>query len=173
MSISHAAYFYRDAYFYIKIQMTAKREYSLTFTTDAAPQAAFDAINNIQAWWSEDFTGQSRKTGDVFEVQFADIHYSQQELTEIIPAKKISWRVTDSKLNFLKRKDEWTDTTITFEITATDKGKTKIVFTHHGLVPEIECFNACSEGWNYYLKQSLVPLLQTGKGNPNVKGKKK
>ena len=32
---------------------------------------------------------------------------------------------------------------------------------------EIECFNDCSKGWNYYLQESLIPLVRTGNGHPN------
>jgi len=37
-----------------------------------------------------------------------------------------------------------------------------------GLVPQIECFKDCSNGWSYYLK-SLISLITTGTGQPNKK----
>lgn len=140
--------------------------YSRTFFVDQNPQQVFDAVNNVQGWWSQDFRGASLKTGDEFEVRFADVHFSKHKLTELVPGSKITWLVTDSKLNFLENKTEWTGTTNVFEISKSGN-KTQLVFTHVGLEPGIECFKDCSKGWDYYLEQSLLPFITTGKGKPN------
>jgi hypothetical protein len=45
-----------------------------------------------------------------------------------------------------KDKSEWKGTKVVFELER--KGdKTEIRFTHMGLVPEYECFTACSNAW--------------------------
>ena len=80
------------------------------------------------------------------------------------------WLVTDSNLNFIADKQEWTNTKIIFEISKHDK-ETQINFTHYGLVPEVECFNECTKGWNYYTG-SLFKLLTQGKGVPELKEKR-
>ena len=144
------------------------QNFTAAFTVDQTPDQAFAAINNVRGWWSGDITGSTDKLGAEFTYRYKDIHYSKHKITEFIPGRKVVWLVLDSYLSFVKDKTEWNGTTVTFEIST--KGKqTEVRFTHLGLVPEIECFNGCSNAWSSYINGSLRNLITTGKGEPNPK----
>lgn len=144
-----------------------KQNYHTSITVDATAHKAFKSINSVTKWWTENLEGSSQKPGDEFAVRFGDVHMSKQKLIEVIPDKKIVWLVTDSKLNFIEDKQEWTNTKISFELSNNDN-KTQIDFTHFGLVPEVECYKSCIKGWDYYIG-SLFKLLTEGKGTPGLK----
>ena len=145
----------------------ARHDFNTGITVNATPKEAFDCINSVTKWWTENVEGNSLKLHDEFAVRFGDIHYSKQKIVEFIPDKKVVWHVTDSYLSWLKDKHEWNNTVITFEITVKDN-KTQILFTHVGLVPEIECYTECSNAWTGYIQDSLFNLITTGKGQPDL-----
>ncbi|AYB33491.1 SRPBCC domain-containing protein [Chryseolinea soli] len=147
------------------------QDYTTTITVHATAQEAFKGINNVTKWWTENLEGRSQKLNDEFTVRFGEVHVSTQKLVEVIPDKKVVWLVTYSHLNFIEEKDEWTGTKISFEIFEKDK-TTQIRFTHLGLAPEGECFDACSNAWSQYVQQSLASLINTGKGHPTPKEEK-
>ena len=141
-----------------------------TFSVDQTPKEAFDAINNVRGWWSGEIEGSTDKLGDEFTYRYQDLHCSKQKIIELIPGKKVVWLVLDSTLNFVEDKSEWNGTKIVFEISK--KGnKTEIRFTHAGLVPKHECYNACSDAWGFYINDSLRSLITKGMGQPNPKEK--
>ena len=143
------------------------RNYTITLTVNQAPEEAFAAINNVRGWWSEEIEGSTDKPGAEFKYHFKDIHRCKLKITELIPGKRVVWHVLDNDFNFTKDKTEWKGTDIVFEISK--KGdNAEIHFTHAGLVPEYECYDACSEGWGFYINSSLRDLITKGKGQPNV-----
>jgi len=147
------------------------QDFSTGFLVDETPKEAFNAINNVRGWWSEEIEGNTDKLNDEFIYHYKDAHRCKMKLIEIIPDKKVVWLVMDNYFNFTKDKSEWKGTKIIFEISKQDK-KTQIRFTHLGLVPEYECFDICSNAWTDYINNSLRGLITTGKGKPNKKESK-
>jgi hypothetical protein len=141
---------------------------TITFEVSKTPDEVFTAINNVRDWWSGEIDGDTNKLGDVWTYRYKDIHRSKQKITEFIPGNRVVWHVVDSYLSFIEDKEEWNGTDIVFEISR--KGdKTKIRFTHIGLVPTIACYGKCAPAWDFYINNSLRKLILTGKGAPNTK----
>ena len=144
------------------------QDYNVSITVNATAQEAFKSVNSVTKWWTEHLEGSSQKLNDEFTVRFGDVHMSTQKLVEFVPDKKVVWLVTESKINFVENKQEWTNTRIVFEISS-QGNKTKIDFTHLGLVPGIQCFGGCSGAWDEYIEGSLFKLITEGKGTPELK----
>ena len=146
----------------------ATKDFTTNILVDQTPQEAFNIINNVRGWWTGEpgVDGNTDKLGDEFTYRYGDIHYSKQKVTELIPGKKVVWLVTDSELNFIKNKSEWTGTKIIFEI-AKKGDKTEVRFTHMGLVPEVECYGDCSNAWSSYIKNSLRNFITKNKVQAN------
>jgi len=142
------------------------KNFTTSITVDRSPEEVFAAVNNVRAWWSGVIDGKTDELGAEFTYRYQDVHRSTQKITELVPGKKVVWRVVDSQINFVKDKTEWNGTDIVFEIAKKD-GKTELRFTHVGLVPAIQCYGDCSGAWGYYINESLKGLLTTGKGKPN------
>lgn len=143
---------------------------SHSFTVSQTPREAFDAINNVRGWWSGNLEGITNKRGGVFTYRYKDFHYSKQKITQFIPGKKVVWLILDSSLTFIEDKTEWNGTKVVFEISKKG-GKTEVYFTHQGISPQKECFEACNDAWGSYIKDSLKNLIVEGKGKPNKKEK--
>lgn len=148
-----------------------KQDYSTSIMVNAAAQDAFKSINNVSGWWTENLEGSSQKLNNEFTVRFGET-FVTVKITELIPGGKIVWDVMDCNKPWLKNKKEWVGTKISFEISEKD-GKANIRFSHLGLVPAFECFDVCSNAWGQYIQQSLLSLINTGKGRPEPRTAKK
>jgi hypothetical protein len=167
---------YLDNTFAVKIlktkitQKMTTPDFTTTILVDRTPEEAFNAINNVRGWWSEEIEGGTEKLNDEFTYHYEDVHSCKMKLIEVIPEKKVVWLVLDNYFNFTKDKSEWKGTKVIFEISQKDN-KTQIRLTHLGLVPEYECFDICQDAWTNYIRNSLRSLIVTGKGQPNGKDK--
>lgn len=142
------------------------KSFSTTITVDQSPAEVFNAITNVRGWWSEEIKGNTENLNDEFTYRYQDVHRCKMRLTEVQPGKKMVWLVLENFFSFTSDKAEWTGTKVVFEISK--KGdQTQMRFTHEGLVPEYECYNACVNGWSQYINESLYNLITTGKGQPN------
>jgi hypothetical protein len=140
-----------------------KADFTTTIIVDNPPGEVFNAINNVRGWWQGQIEGITDKPNEDFTYRMEEIHFSKQKIVELIPNKKVVWEITDSQLNFVNDKTEWTGTRIVFDVTELGS-KTQLRFTHQGLVPKFECYGDCSNAWEQLVQQSLFSLITSGKG---------
>ena len=141
-------------------------DYTTTFTVEQTPLQVFDAINDVRGWWAGQIEGGTDELGDEFTYRVPDIHYSKQQIIELVPARRVGWLVVEAELSYLEDKAEWKGTTITFDISEVD-GRTEVRFTHTGLVPSGECYDSCSSAWALLINGSLHNLITTGDAGAN------
>jgi Activator of Hsp90 ATPase homolog 1-like protein len=140
-------------------------DFSSAFTVDETPDEAYEAINNVRGWWSENIEGPTDQMGGEFIFHNEPIHYSRMKVTELVPGRRVVWRVLENYMSFVDDKSEWIGNEIVFDI-ARKGDKTEVVFTQLGLVPDYECYEVCSNAWGGYIKGSLRALIATGQGSP-------
>lgn len=143
-------------------------DFTTSFVVEEGPDEVFAAVLDVRGWWTDDIDGPTGEVGDVFVFRHTDVHYSKLLITEVVPGRRVTWLVLDTQLSFVEDTTEWIGTSITFEVTPTAAG-TEVRFTHHGLVPEYECYDACSNAWGFYLVYSMRSLIVTGAGMPALK----
>ena len=136
------------------------KSYHYSFTVNTSPEEAITKINQVNLWWRKDFSQTIKNVNDKFTVPFGEPSFVDFIVTELVPGKKLVWKVTDCYLPWFKDKKEWNNTEVEFELSQKD-GKTTIDFTHVGLVPGIECYEVCEKGWNGHI-QSLQRLINEG-----------
>lgn len=147
-------------------QRMEQQSFTTAFLVDRSPAEVFDAVNKVRGWWSGEITGDTDRAGAEFTYRVPDVHSSTQSIQELIPGKKIVWRIMDATLSFVKDTSEWKDTMIIFEIAP--KGEsTEVTFTHLGLVPEFECYHACSNAWGMLINGNLRNFIITGEVQPS------
>jgi len=139
-------------------------DFELIILTDKTPSEVFPTLLDVRSWWSgfynETFEGNSEQPGDEFTFSAGDgAHYTKQKMTELVPNKKVSWLVTEANLSFVEDTKEWIGTEISFEVER-ENDKTKITFTHKGLIPDFECYSACSTAWHGYINNRLLKILK-------------
>jgi uncharacterized protein YndB with AHSA1/START domain len=140
-----------------------QQHFTTSFVVPQSPDQVFAAITDVRGWWGQ---GDATAVGGEFVYRHGDFHRSAQRVMELVPGRRIVWHVVEGHLSFVQNTTEWTDTDIVFDITSRDDG-THVRLTHVGLVPQVECFDTCSNGWAIYINGSLRSLITTGVGRPD------
>ena len=140
------------------------KNFHRAITVNVSAAEAMKKISQVNKWWAKKVTGKTENLNDKFKVDFGET-YVEFQITELIADKKVVWKVTDCNLHWINNKKEWNGTEVVFEISS-DNNKTKIDFTHIGLIPGVECYSDCEAGWNGHVTESLAEFINNGTGQP-------
>ena len=141
--------------------MTATNDiagYQSTKNFESAPGAVFDALTSADAittWWVP-ATGSGAAGGEI------TLMFGGQEVRIRVDEADRPARVRWTVLVSVPLPD-WAGTAITFDIAAAGDGSA-VLFTHHGLTPQLECYAMCRAGWTQYLA-SLADYADRDGGN--------
>ncbi|WP_323097310.1 SRPBCC domain-containing protein [Intrasporangium sp. YIM S08009] len=148
---------------------------TMSFTVEQTPQEVFDAVTDVRSWWSGSIVGDTTTLGAEWVYTVPDIHFSKFRTTRLDAGSRVEWLVLDSHLTFPEDKQEWTGTTVRFDIArepadaaAGDPARTRLTFTHVGLHAGHECFDVCRTAWSQYVLGSLRDRVLTGAGVPDA-----
>ena len=137
--------------------------FHLSITVPGSAQDALSHIADVPQWWARDFDGCARSLGDVFTVRFGATWVTFR--ISALSDRAVTWTVQASHLPWLKNQQEWTGTSVQWDlIPAGDR--CEIQFTHVGLSVDVECYGACADGWTRYVTGSLPNLFAGKPGTP-------
>lgn len=134
-------------------------------TSPAATYTALTTVPGLRAWWSKDCEGGT-EIGNTLYFRFGAC-YKDMRIEQLEPDNTVRWLCTRAHIvaESVSRPDEWVGTQIVFRLSDAGQGKTRLDFEHIGLVPSLECYALCQNGWQHFLG-SLQQYLETGTGTP-------
>ena len=143
--------------------------YQQTLFLDADTAAVYAALTTpegLRGWWTQDCDVETA-VGDTIHFRFG-ANYKDMQIEQLEPGRLVQWQCTRAHIaaGQLRRRDEWVGTQVVFRMSPVAGGRTRLDFEHIGLVPEMDCYELCSGGWQYFLT-SLQQYAGTGRGTPH------
>ena len=137
--------------------------YTASIMASASKEEAYIAITEHMSDWWTSMSGKFLSIGDQAKTDFGGKSYWSFEATTLDKPERIELTCHDANHIHEGLSDnirtEWLGTKLIFEIAEEDR-KTRIEFTHEGLVPELECFEVCKAGWDHFFLESLKSYLE-------------
>jgi len=119
-----------------------------------------DNTSGIAGWWSDTVGGEASQTGQTFHVTFPSSPVVfDLEVTEVSESV-VEWHIPESP-------PWWRGTTIRFDLSEPEDGKTIVLFTHRGFDADDPIIQAITPAWVRFL-DNLVAVAVTGVPNPAV-----
>ena len=142
--------------------------FTAAFSVDQTPEEAFRAINNVRGWWSEDIEGATDRGGGEVHLPVQGRPSLPDQGHRAGHRRRAAWRVLDNYFGFTHDKSELKDARSTSR-SPRGTARPRSASPTSDWSPESECFDVCSNSWDFDLYTSLRALIRTGHGLPNHK----
>jgi len=144
------------------------RNYTREIVVSTTPGEAFKALTTgFNEWWTTDCNSVV-DIGDEITFKFKPSYWVMRA-SNLVPGKLVELDCIEAHhvhdglpISIL---NEWKGSKLQWKIQRQEL-ETKIRFVHEGLVPSLECYEVCEQGWDYFFVNSLKQYLDTGKGFP-------
>jgi hypothetical protein len=137
-----------------------KTNYTVAIEVAKSPGDVFNhIINDVSKFWPEDFEGRSSNLNDEFVLTSAGGHYSKNKVVELVPNKKVVWRVTES----IRPTDnfDWSGTKMIFDLIP-QGDMTEVSFTYDGFILDNE-YDRLVQICDIVIKEMLYNFITLGK----------
>jgi uncharacterized protein YndB with AHSA1/START domain len=139
----------------------------------AAPGAVYDALATpagAGGWWTSDGDSDAAAIpGRHIRLNWSDDDHVIFFVDAAERPTALRWTCVEQHDRNLPQPDEWVGTSLVFSLIA-DGGGTLLEFEHQGLTPKLDCFGACRDGWDFFLRRSVRQLVELGQGLPYEAG---
>lgn len=148
------------------------QNYKNTITVTAPKVSIFEALTkNVAHWWTKP-DGPMVNVGDQAKFSFPPgTSYWTFKLVKADPNGHIIWECIDAlHIHEGQPKEieqEWLGTRVEWHIQQSNN-QTTVTIEHHGLAPNLLCYDVCEAGWDFFFAKSLAAYLETGQGTPHV-----
>lgn len=135
----------------------------------ATPGAVYDALatpGGTGGWWSTDGDSDAATIpGQHIRLNWSDHDHVVFCVDAAERPTALRWTCVAQHDRNLPRPDEWVGTSLSFSLIPDGDG-TLLEFEHRGLTPKLDCFGACRDGWDFFLRRSVRQLVELGQGLP-------
>ena len=126
----------------------------------APPERVYEAITeqaDLASWWTPDVSNAQPRLGAVAEFRFGGGYVIQMEVAALEPSRRVVWNVR-------RGAPEWANTSVTWDLTPTERGTT-LRFAHRDYPSTEGSFANVTFNWAWFLA-SLKTYLEKGQGWP-------
>lgn len=151
------------------------RDFMMQLSLRTSAEKLFDALTTqagCASWWTTFCEGDWQVDGiSSYHFPAAGFHAVMRTIELERPTKLVWECIESSHSPSMPYEDlhDWIGTTIRFEIEPISDQECTFNFTHVRLM-ELECYESCKSGWQFFLGESLRGYVELGQGKPWTQG---